>query len=94
MIIALVGLAVIYHFAPASKRKWKWLSWGSIIATIMWIAITAGFFIYLQYFANFSNSYSLFAGIIALMMWINFSALAVLVGAYVNKSFEQSLSKK
>ena len=94
VIIALVGLAVIYHFAPASKRKWKWLSWGSIIATIMWIAITAGFFIYLQYFANFSNSYSLFAGIIALMMWINFSALAVLVGAYVNKSFEQSLSKK
>lgn len=94
VIIALVGLAVIYHFAPALKRKWKWLSWGSIIATIMWIAITAGFFIYLQYFANFSNSYSLFAGIIALMMWINFSALAVLVGAYVNKSFEQSLSKK
>ncbi len=94
VIIALVGLAVIYHFAPALKRKWKWLRWGSIIATIMWIAITAGFFIYLQYFANFSNSYSLFAGIIALMMWINFSALAVLVGAYVNKSFEQSLSKK
>ena len=94
VIIALVGLAVIYHFAPALKRKWKWLSWGSIIATVMWIAITAGFFIYLQYFANFSNSYSLFAGIIALMMWINFSALAVLVGAYVNKSFEQSLSKK
>lgn len=94
VVIALIGLAVIYHFAPAIKRKWRWLSWGSIIATIMWIAITAVFFIYLQHFANFSNSYSLFAGIIALMMWINFSALTVLIGADVNKAFEQSLSKK
>jgi membrane protein len=92
--IAMVGLAVVYHFAPAVERKWRWVSWGSLVATVMWITITAAFFIYLQYFANFSNSYSFFAGIIALMMWINFSALAVLVGADVNKAFEQTLTKK
>lgn len=94
LVIAMTGLGVMYHFALPGKRAWRWLSWGSVIATILWLAITAVLFIYLQYFSNFSNSYSLFAGIIALMMWINFSALAVLIGAAVNKAFDQTLTAK
>ena len=93
--VALIGLGVLYHYAPNVKeRSWRWISWGSLIATVLWLAVTAAFFVYLQYFANFSNSYSLFAGIIALMMWFNFSAIAVLVGASVNKEFEQNRQKK
>lgn len=95
LVLAMTGLGVLYHYAPNIKdRAWRWISWGSIIATALWLLITQVLFIYLQNFANFSNAYSLFAGIIALMMWINFSATAVLVGAAVNKSFEQSLAKK
>jgi membrane protein len=85
--VAMIGLGVVYHFALPNRRTWRWLSWGSVVATVLWLAITAALFIYLQSFANFSNSYSLFAGIIALMIWIDFSALAVLVGAYVDREF-------
>lgn len=85
--VAMIGLGVVYHFALPNRRTWRWLSWGSVVATVLWLAITAVLFNYLQSFANFSNSYSLFAGIIALMIWINFSALAVLVGAYVDREF-------
>ena len=60
---------------------------------MLWLLITAVLFIYLQYFSNFSDSYSLFAGIIALMMWLNFSAFAVLMGADVNKIFDQDRLK-
>lgn len=91
--IAVTGIGVVYHFALPGRRVWRWFSWGSIVATALWLISTAILFIYLQNFANFSNSYSLFAGIIALMMWINFSALALLIGADVNKSFEQRRSK-
>lgn len=88
--VATTGLGVIYHFAVPGARSWRWITWGSVIATVLWLAITAVLFVYLQYFSNFSNSYSLFAGIIALMMWINFSAFAVLIGAAVNKAFDQT----
>ena len=94
IILSMTGLGVVYHFALPGRRSWCWVSWGSVIATILWLTITAVLFIYLQYFSNFSNSYSLFAGIIALMMWINFSALALLIGADINKAFDQSLTKK
>ncbi len=92
--VAVVGIGVVYHFALPGPRRWRWFSWGSVIATVLWIGVTWLLFVYLQLFANFSNSYSLFAGVIALMMWINFSALAVLIGAEVNKALDQPLFTK
>lgn len=89
-IIMTLGLAVVYRYAPDRKNaKWQWVSWGAIIATVLWLVVTALFFIYVQNFANFSESYSLFAGIIVLMMWLNFTGLVVLVGAEVNHQLEQ-----
>lgn len=84
------GLAIVYRYAanrPATK--WQWVSWGALMATILWLIVTALFFIYVQNFANFSDSYSLFAGIIVLMMWLNFTGLVVLVGAEVNYQLEK-----
>lgn len=90
-ILTMVGLAILYHFGPSrpARAKWQWVSWGAIIATLIWIAGSALFFIYLQYFANFSNSYSLFAGLIALMIWLNLSSFVVLLGAEINHRLEQ-----
>lgn len=92
--IAVIGIGIVYHVSLPGKRTWRWVSWGSTIATTLWLAITAALFIYLQNFANFSDSYSLFAGIIALMIWINVSALTLLVGASVNCAFDQTQTPK
>ena len=89
-IVMSVGLAVIYRYAPdRQKTRWQWVSWGAIIATLLWLVATAVLFIYIQNFANFSQSYSLFAGIIVLMMWLNYTGLIVLVGAEVNHQLEK-----
>lgn len=89
-VVMVIGLAVIYHYAPNRRNaRWQWVSWGAIMATLLWLVITALFFVYLQYFANFSESYSLFAGIIVLMMWLNFTGLIVLVGGEVNHQLER-----
>lgn len=93
LFVAVIALGVVYHYA-AQKQTWKWFTWGSVIATVLWLVITAAFFVYLQYFSNFSNAYSLFAGVIALMIWINFSALSLLVGADVNRALSQPAKQK
>ena len=85
-----IGLAVIYRYAPDRKNvHWQWVSWGAIMATILWLIVTALFFVYIQNFANFSQSYSLFAGIIVMMMWLNYTGLIVLIGAEVNHQLEK-----
>ncbi len=93
--VMMSSLAVLYHFGPSRdpKAAWQWVSWGAIIATLLWIMGSGLFFIYLQYFANFSNSYSLFAGLIALMIWLNLSSFTVLLGAEVNHRLEQHTYK-
>lgn len=57
---------------------------GSLFATGFWLAGTIAFFWYVQYFAGFAQSYSVFAGIIALMIWFNLSSLIILMGALID----------
>ena len=88
--VMMVALAVIYRYAPdRTNPRWQWVSWGAVMATILWLLVTALFFVYVQNFANFSESYSLFAGIIVLMMWLNFTGLVVLIGAEINQQLEK-----
>lgn len=95
LVFSICGLAVFYTYGPNRPRvRWQWVSWGAIIATLAWLVTTALFFVYVQNFANYTQSYSLFTGIIVLMIWMNLSALIVLIGAEVNHQLEVVGSKK
>lgn len=94
LLLITLALAVFYRYGPARKNpKWQWISWGAIAATLLWLAGTALFFVYVQNFGNYGRSYSLFAGIIILMIWFNLSAFAVLLGATVNKGLERAAQR-
>lgn len=89
-LVMMLGLSIVYRYAPdRPNARWQWVSWGALMATLSWLVVTVLFFVYVQYFANFSQSYSLFAGIIVLMMWLNYTGLVVLVGAEVNHQLER-----
>jgi len=84
-----VALAAFYRYAPDRKNPhWQWVTWGSCIATVIWLLGTTLFFIYARYFAHFTDSYSVFAGIIVLMTWLNLTAFAILIGAEINFRLE------
>jgi membrane protein len=84
-----VTLAAFYRYAPdRATPRLRWVTWGSSIATVLWLLGTTLFFIYARYFAHFTSSYSVFAGIIVLMLWLNLSAFAILIGAEINYRLE------
>jgi membrane protein len=95
LLSTILSLAVFYRYGPnRSQVRWQWVSWGAVIATTIWFFATLLFFVYVQNFANFSQSYSLFAGIVVLMIWMNLSALIVLIGAVINHQLEVAGQKK
>jgi len=95
IIFSISGLAVFYSYGPNRPRvRWRWASWGAIFATAAWLFATSLFFAYVQNIANYTQSYSLFAGIIMLMIWLNLSAVIVLVGAEINHQLELVGRKK
>lgn len=88
-------LAVFYRYVPDRKNPhWQWVTWGSCIATVIWLLGTTAFFIYARYFAHFTQSYGVLAGIIVLMTWLNLTATAVLIGAQINFGLENQTRAK
>lgn len=89
IILASFGVSMLYRYGPDRPRtKWRWMTKGAAIATTMWLIITIFFFIYIQNFANITNTYSIFAGIIVIMIWFNLSATAIILGAQINHRLE------
>lgn len=93
--VVTVGLAAFYRYAPSrSNPHWQWVTWGSLIATTVWLLATTLFFIYARFFAHYTESYSVFAGILVLMIWLNLTAFAVLLGATINYKLENQTRAK
>jgi membrane protein len=88
------GLAVLYRFAPdRDEPRWTWVSWGSGIATLLWILASVGFSIYANAFGNYNKTYGALAGVIILMFWLFLTAFVVLVGAELNTEMELQTAK-
>lgn len=82
-------LSVAYRFGPhRRKAKWKWVSWGAVIASLLWAVISAGFSFYATEFGNFNKTYGSMAAIVVMMMWLYLSSIAILIGAEINAELE------
>jgi membrane protein len=92
--LLIAGLAVLYRYAPdRDEPKWSWVSWGSGIATLLWILASIGFSIYVNSFGNYNKTYGALAGIVILLFWLYLTAVIVLVGAELNTEMELQTAK-
>lgn len=83
--------AALYRYGPnRPKAKWQWASAGVVVATALWMAATVLLFAYTRLFPTFGNAYTVSAGIVVLMVWLNMSAFALLVGAHINSRLEST----
>lgn len=83
------GLAVIYRYGPSRKEpRWQWVSWGAVVATLLWLAGSALFSFYVSNFGNYNETYGSVGAIIILLMWFYLTAYIVLLGAEFNAEME------
>lgn len=92
--LAMVGLSFVYRYAPARHPvKWRWVTWGSAIATLVWLLGTAGFSFYVANFGNYNKTYGTLGGVIVLMLWFYLTSYAVILGAEINAELEQQTAR-
>jgi membrane protein len=92
--LLIAALAVLYRYAPdRDEPKWTWVSWGSGIATLLWILASIVFSVYVNSFGNYNKTYGALAGVIILMFWLYLTAVIVLVGAELNTEMELQTAK-
>jgi membrane protein len=79
-----LAITLVYHFAPNRKRPFRIVSVGSAIATVLLIAGSLGFRVYVENFGNYSATYGSIGTVIVLMLWLFLAGLAILVGAEID----------
>jgi membrane protein len=92
--IFLLAISSIYYFAPSSKKRWRFFSAGSVVATILALITTFGFSIYVNNFDSYNKIYGSIGAILALMALIYMNSLSVIIGFELNTSIDKAeLSK-
>lgn len=83
VLVVLVALmvALLYWAAPNVRGGgFRWLSPGSVIAVLVWLAASGGFAAYVANFGSYNKTYGTLAGVIVFLIWLWLSNLAILLG--------------
>jgi len=87
--VLMVG--VLYYASPNVKiRGFKWITPGSLVAIVAWAVASAGFAIYLANFGSYDKTYGTLAGLVALLVWLWISNVAILFGHELNAELERA----
>jgi membrane protein len=97
VLVGLISLmfALLYWASPNARHSgFRWISPGGVLATFLWIVASAGFALYLANFANYNKTYGTLGGVIAFLVWLWISNVAVLLGAEFDAELERGRAIK
>ena len=86
----LTFFALVYYLAPNLKvREWKWITPGAVVGSLLWLALSALFAVYATFSGSYSRTYGTLAAGVILLLWLNYTAWAILFGAELNSQVRQ-----
>ncbi len=90
LVVVALAISVLYRYAPSRREaKWRWISWGSAVATVGWIAISILFSWYAANFGSYNKTYGSLGAVIGFMTWMWLSATIILIGAELDAEMER-----
>ena len=93
-LVLMLGLAALYRFGPSRQQaKWRWVSPGAILGTVIILVVSLLFSWYAANFGNFDATYGSLGGLIALLTWMWISVTAVIIGAELNSEAERQTER-
>lgn len=90
VVLMMLVVAVLYYVTPDVEQKFSFITPGSVLAVIVWIAASIGFGIYVQNFGNYDATYGSIGAVIVLLLYFYISAAVLLFGAEMNAVLEHA----
>lgn len=94
LLMQVAALSVLYRFGPSRRKaQWRWVTWGSMLASVLWVALGWLFSWYLSSVADYAATYGSLGAVLGFMMWTYLSTLVVLIGAQFNAETEHQTAR-
>jgi membrane protein len=82
---------LLYYASPNAKlRGFRWVTPGCLVAMAAWAVVSAAFAFYVANFGSYDKTYGTLGGLVALLVWLWISNLAILFGHQLNAERERS----
>ena len=81
-----LGISIIYYIGPALKTKWKFVTIGGTVATILSLIASIGFAYYVNNFGQYNKLYGSLGTFIVIMSWLWINSMVLLLGFELNNS--------
>jgi membrane protein len=89
--VAIAMIAVLYYSTPnAALRGFRWVTPGSIVALIAWLIASGAFALYVANFGSYDKTYGTLGGVVAMLVWMWITNLALLFGQELNAERERT----
>jgi len=89
------SFSLIYYFGPDVKEQhWYWITPGSVLGVLLWIAVSFGFLVYLHFFNSYSRTYGSLGAVMILLMWLYVTGFSFLVGGEINAQIEHAAARR
>ena len=87
----LLAFAALLYLGPDVEHpKWQFLTPGSLVAALLWIAASGLFAVYTATFASYNRTWGALSAVIVMLTWLWLTAMALLLGAEINAEVERS----
>lgn len=92
--LLLVAISFLYYLAPSKRGRFRFISAGSMLATILVIVTTLGFNYYVDNFARYNALYGSIGTLLIVLVWIYLNSISLLIGFELNASIMNARQEK
>ncbi|RYE24298.1 MAG: YihY/virulence factor BrkB family protein [Sphingobacteriales bacterium] len=85
-LIVFCTISVIYTYGPSLSHRSKFVSPGSVFATVLCVLATTVFFFLVNHFIHYNQVYGSIGSIMAFMAWVWLNTMVILIGYELNVS--------
>lgn len=93
-VFVMIALALLFRYGPSrATARFRWITPGAVVATILWVVGSVAFSFYVQNFASYNKTFGSLGAVVVLLMWFYLTAFIVCLGAELNAELEHQTAR-
>ena len=93
-VFVILALGLLFRYGPSrATARFRWITPGALVATLLWILGSVAFSFYVQNFAGYNKTFGSLGAVVVLLMWFYLTAFIVCLGAELNAELEHQTAR-